>query len=104
VNSCRPRAANSRVRWLQHCVVNFLELHSRPAHADERDKRCEHFVAAFTDLIDPRVAHHSFQLGAVTRERRFLSLAIQFRQYVIFAVRYPLYEMATDMLMQTLHV
>jgi hypothetical protein len=84
--------------------ARFHHSAARPAHADERDKRCEHFVAAFTDLIDPRVAHHSFQLGAVTRERRFLSLAIQFRQYVIFAVRYPLYEMATDMLMQALHV
>src|SRR5262249_52079357 len=44
-----------------HGVVDFLELHARPAHADERDERSEHFVRALTDLVDARVAHHSFQ-------------------------------------------
>ena len=44
---------------LEHRVVDFLELHARPAHPDERDERGEHFVAAFADLVDPRVAQHS---------------------------------------------
>src|SRR5262245_29237689 len=46
--------------WFHHRVINFLELHPRSAHTDECDKRSEHFVRAFADLVNARVAHHSF--------------------------------------------
>ena len=32
-----------------------------PRIPDQRDKRSEHFVRTFADLVDPRVAHHSLQ-------------------------------------------
>src|SRR6266545_5065472 len=44
-----------------HRVVNFLEFHARPAHPHQRDKRSEHFVRAFANLVNASVAHHSFQ-------------------------------------------
>src|SRR5450755_4647072 len=55
----RPRFAQA-ARWFHHRVVNFLELHPWPTHANERDKRREHFVAALTDLVDARIAQHAF--------------------------------------------
>ena len=34
---------------------------ARSAHSHQRDERSEHFVGAFANLIDARVAQHSFQ-------------------------------------------
>src|SRR5437016_6985867 len=59
VHPSSPRFADSVSRRFHHGVVNFLELHSWTAHADKRDKRSEHFVAAFADLIDAGIAQHS---------------------------------------------
>src|SRR5438477_1721698 len=61
IHPCSPCFAHPIPGWLHHCIVNFLELHSRPAHANRRDKRSQHFVAAFTDLVDSRIAQHSLQ-------------------------------------------
>src|SRR5439155_25259120 len=46
VHPSSPCFADSVSRRFHHGVVNFLELHSRPAHANKRDKRSKHFVAA----------------------------------------------------------
>src|SRR5215472_7683343 len=64
-----PRFAHLLARWFHHRVVNFFELHAGSAHADERNERREHFVRAFPDLVDARVAHHSLQwkIGHVGR-------------------------------------
>src|SRR5436305_4239913 len=64
-----PRFTNSIARWLHHRVVNFLELHPRPAHPDQRYEGSQYFVCAFADLIDSRVSQHSFQwqIGEVSR-------------------------------------
>src|SRR4029077_980904 len=56
-----PRFAHPIPRRFHHRVVDFLELHARPAHPYQRDKRSEHFVRAFADMIDARVTHHSLQ-------------------------------------------
>ena len=56
-----PRFAHSIPGRFHDRIVDFLELHSRPAHPDESDKRSQHFIAAFTDLVDTRIAQHSLQ-------------------------------------------
>ena len=56
-----PRFAHPIARRFHHRVVDFLELHARSAHSHQRDKRSEHFVRSFADLIDPRVTHHALQ-------------------------------------------
>src|SRR6266849_10170086 len=61
IDPSSPRSAYLSAGWFHHGVVNFLELHAWPAHADERDKRSQHFIAAFANLVDPRIAQHSFQ-------------------------------------------
>ena len=62
---CLAKMANG----MMHGVPDFLELHARPAHPNERDERREHFVRPLADVIDPRIAQHAFewQVGEVRR-------------------------------------
>src|SRR5437773_1478381 len=64
-----PRFAHSIPGRFHDRIVDFLELHSRPAHPDESDKRSQHFIAAFTDLVDTRIAQHSLQRKIDTASR-----------------------------------
>ena len=64
-----PRFAHPIARRFHHRVVDFLELHARSAHADQRDERSEHFVCALADLVNSRIAHHALQrkIGHICR-------------------------------------
>src|SRR5205823_628476 len=55
IHSCSPGFSQT-AGWLEHGVIDLLEFHARAAHSDKRDEGCEHFVAAFADLVDARVA------------------------------------------------
>src|SRR5437762_652414 len=88
VLSGRPRFAHSIARRLHHRVVNFLELHSRPAHSHQRDKRSEHFVCTFADLVNPCVAQHSLQrkiykVCGTARSRQVLAAPVQHAPKVV---------------------
>src|SRR5436189_302004 len=53
---CAPFAPGMTQRFLQ-----FLKLPARATQSYERDKRGQHFVGSFADLIDSRVPEHPLE-------------------------------------------
>jgi hypothetical protein len=60
VPSDAARIAQMPARVMQS-IPDLFQLHAWSTHPDQRDEGGEHFIRAFSDLVDPRIAQHPLE-------------------------------------------